>query len=78
MRRQNSLEFVFEDTSKFDAENPIVGSLLKELHVGFKEIAGKLIKKAPRPPGVDFAVRKKLEKLKNRPEPKDDDDNFNL
>ena len=28
LRRQNQLELVFEDISTFDAENPIVGSLL--------------------------------------------------
>ena len=27
---------------------------------------------------MNFAIRKRLEKLENRPEPKDDDDNFNL
>ena len=31
IRRQNPLELVFEDISTFDAENAIVGSLLKEL-----------------------------------------------
>ena len=62
----------------FDSEHPIVGSLLKELDVGKKSIARELIKKAPRPPGVDFAIRKRLEKSKARPETKDDNDNFNL
>ena len=44
------------------------------------DIASELIKKAPRAPEVDCAVRKRLEKLKNRSEPKDNytDDNFNL
>ena len=28
-RRENPLELVFEDISRFDAENPIVGSLLR-------------------------------------------------
>ena len=78
MRRQNPLELVFEDISTFDAENLIAGSLVKELYAGKKDIGSELIKKAPRPPGVDFAIRNRLEKLKNRPEPKDDDDNFNL
>ena len=55
----------------FDAKNPIAGSLLTELDVGKKDIASELIKKAPRPPGVNFAISKRLEKLKNRPEPKD-------
>ena len=36
LRRQNLLELVFEDISTFDAENPIVGSLLRELDVGKK------------------------------------------
>ena len=67
LRSQEPLELVFEDISTFDAENPIVGSLLQELDVGKKDIAIELIKKAPRPPGVDFAIRLKLEKLKNRP-----------
>ena len=30
LRRQNPLELVFEDISTFDAENPIIGSLLLE------------------------------------------------
>ena len=31
LRRQNPLELVFKDISTFDAENPIVGSLLREI-----------------------------------------------
>ena len=44
IRRQNPLELVFEDISTFDAENPIVGSLFKELtgkvkdEIGMKKI----------------------------------------
>ena len=34
LRRQNPLELIFEDISTFDAENPIVGSLLRELESG--------------------------------------------
>ena len=33
LRRQNPLELVFEDISTFDAENPIVGSLLREVDI---------------------------------------------
>ena len=33
LRRQNPLELVFEDISFFDAENPIIGFLLRELDV---------------------------------------------
>ena len=45
IRRQNPLELVFEDISTFDAENPIVGSLLRELDVGQKDVASELVKK---------------------------------
>ena len=40
-----SLLTVFEDNSTFDAANTIVGSLLKGLDVGKKDIARELIKK---------------------------------
>ena len=36
LRRQNPIELVFENILTLDAENPIVGSLLKELDVGKK------------------------------------------
>ena len=78
LRRQNPLELVFEDILTFNAENPIVGSLLKELDVGKKDIASELIKKAPRPPDLDPSLRARLDKLTHSPEPKDDKDNFNL
>ena len=37
LRRQNPLELVFEDISTFDAENAIVGSLLREIDVKKKK-----------------------------------------
>ena len=33
LRRQNPLELVFEYVSTFDSENPIVGSLVRELYL---------------------------------------------
>ena len=33
LRRQNPLELVFEDISTFDAENPIIGSLLRGIDI---------------------------------------------
>ena len=33
LRRQNPLELVFEGISTFDAQNPIVGSLLREVDI---------------------------------------------
>ena len=56
------MNLFFEEILMFDAKHPIVGSLLKELDVGKKDIASELIKKAPRPPGVDFTISKRLEK----------------
>ena len=57
LRQQNPSELVFKDISSFDAENPIVGSLLRELDVGKKVVAGDLVKNAPGPPGQDFAIQ---------------------
>ena len=36
LRRQNPLQLVYEDISTFDAENPIVGSLLREIDLKTK------------------------------------------
>ena len=36
LKRQDPLELVFQDISTFDAQNAIVGSLLRELDVGKK------------------------------------------
>ena len=66
LKRQNPLELVFEDISTFDAENSIVGSLLRELDSSKKLMAGDLLKKVPGPYGVDFATRNRLNKLKER------------
>ena len=68
-RRQNPLELVFEDISTFDAEKPIVGSLLRKLGISKKHVASDLVKKAPRPPGVDISLRNRLDKLRDRQEP---------
>ena len=38
LRRQNPLELVFEDISTFHAENPIVGSLLREIDIKKKTV----------------------------------------
>ena len=43
LRRQNSLELVFDDISTLDAGNPIVGSLLKEVDVVKKDLVSNLL-----------------------------------
>ena len=64
LRRQNPLKLVFEDISTFDAENPIVGFLLRELDAGKKDVTSDLINKGPGPPGLDFVLQNRLNKLK--------------
>ena len=54
---------MFEGISNFDAQNPIVGSLLPELDIGKKDLASELIKKAPRS-GIDSDIQKRLEVLR--------------
>ena len=62
-RRKNPLDLVFKDITTFDMPNPIIGSLLKERDIGKKDIASKLIKKAPNP--VDIEIQSRLGALKN-------------
>ena len=76
VRRQNPLELVFENISTFDTENSIVTSLLKELDVGRKDVASYLVKKAPGPPGINIAFRNRLDKLRNRQKPNENNNNF--
>ena len=64
MRSQNPLELVFEDISTFDAENPIVGSLLREIDIKKKQSDSDFIKSLPSHPGKEFEIKKRLDKLK--------------
>ena len=50
---------MFEEISTFDAQNPVVGSLLRELDIGKEDLASEVIKKALRP-GVDLDIQKKI------------------
>ena len=63
-RRQNPLELVFEDISTFDAENPIVGSLLREIYIKKKQSESDFIKSLPSHPGKEFEIKKRLDKLR--------------
>ena len=44
LRRQNPLELVFEDISTFHAENPTVGSLLRETDIKKKTVRQRFYK----------------------------------
>ena len=52
--------------------------MLKELDVGKKDVASELIKKSPGPPGTDFVIRNRLNRLKDRQEFNNDNNNNNL
>ena len=64
LKRQNPLELVFEDISTFDAENPIVGSLLREIDIKKKHSDSDFIKSLPSHPGKEFEIKKRLDKLR--------------
>ena len=66
LRRQNPLELVFEDISTFDAENPIVGSLLREIDISKKQSDSDFIKSLPGQPGKEFEIQKRLDRLKGK------------
>ena len=66
MRRQNPLELVFEDLSTFDAENPIVGSLLRELDLKKKYTDSDFIKNLPSQLGKTYVIQKRLDMLKGK------------
>ena len=53
LKRQNPLEL-----STFDAENPIVGSLLRETDIKKKQCDSDFIKSLPSHPGKEFEIRK--------------------
>ena len=65
---------MFQDISTFDAEKPIVGSLLQELDAGKKDTVSDLIKKSPQPPGIDFIIQERLKKLRNNRNSNNNDD----
>ena len=78
LQRQNPLELVFEDVSTFDAENPIVDSLLRELDFFKKGTDSDFIKNLPSDPGKEFEIKKRLDRLKGiTPLPKDNNNNKN-
>ena len=63
IQRQNPLESIFKDISTFDIQNPIIGLLVRENDIGKKDLAIKLISKAPNP--VDIELQPRLQALRN-------------
>ena len=58
------MELVFEDISTFDAENPIVGSLLRQIDLNKKLTNSDFIKSVPSHPGKEFEIKKRLDRLR--------------
>ena len=46
-RRENPLALLFKDGTHFDAQNPIIGSLLREIDLGKNKTKSSLISTAP-------------------------------
>ena len=69
---------MFEDISTFDAENPIVGSLFREIDVKKKQSDSNFIKSLPGQPGKEFEIKKWLDRLRGISSSFDKkDNNFN-
>ena len=64
LRRKNPLELVFEHISTFDAKNPIVGSLLREIDIKKKQSDSDFIKSLPSQPRKEFEIQKRLDRLR--------------
>ena len=56
---------MFEDISTFDAENPIVGSLLREFDIKKKQSDSDFIKSLPSQTGNKFEIKKRLDILRH-------------
>ena len=65
IRRQNPLELFFDDVSTFDAENSIVGSLLRETDLSKNQTDSDFIKSLPSQPGKGFEIKKHLGRLRD-------------
>ena len=63
------MEFDFEDVSTFYAENPIVGSLLREIDLNKKQTDSDFIKSLPTQPGKEFEIKKRLDRLRDKKKP---------
>ena len=63
LRKQNPLELVFEDISTFDAENPIVGSLLREIDIKKNLSDSDFVNSLPSHPGKEFEIQRRLDIL---------------
>ena len=78
MRNNNPIELLFKDVKHFDAQNPVIGSLIKEVDVGKKKDLSKFSDKAP--DITDLEIQSRLNKLSEKNEffNRGDNNNFFL
>ena len=76
LRRQNPLELVFEDISTFDAENPVLRSLLREIDINKKQSGIGFIKSLPSHPGKEFEIQRRLDILGGMNKNNNNNNNF--
>ena len=85
-RTENPLALLFKDTANFDAQNPVIGSLLRDINLGKRSTNSDLIKKSlPKAPDInDTILLQRFKKFKETPinyndnnDNNDDDNNDN-
>ena len=59
------MELVFEDVSTFEAENSVVGPLLREIDLNKKQTDSDFIKSLPSQRGKEFEIKKRLDRLRD-------------
>ena len=65
IRNKNPIELLFNDVKHFDAQNPVIGSLIKEVDVGKKKKdLSKFLDKAP--DIIDLEIQSRLNKLSEK------------
>ena len=63
---KNSMELLFKDVKHFDVQNPVIGSLIKEVDIGKKKDLSKFVDKAP--DIRDLEIQSRLNKLRGKSE----------
>ena len=79
-RTENPLALLFKDIANFDAQNPVIGSLLRKIDLGKRSTNSDLIKKSlSKAPDINFTILlRRFKKFKETPinyNDNDDDDN---
>ena len=66
IRNESPIEFLFKNLKHFDAQNPVIGNLIKEIDIGKKKDLSKILKGAPGIIDLELMLRLKgLEMIKH-------------